>query len=74
MMIYRVHAIDEFGRKFGNARAFGVGLEDLMYVDVARVIFERLTREILREMGHAAKAEWWGECEEIFLRQENEPN
>lgn len=71
-MLYQVHAIDEFGRKFGNTYAFGVGLEDLNYEGVAAIIFERLTWGILKAMGTAAKAEWWGESyEPSWLRQED---
>lgn len=62
MMLYQVHAIDEFGRKYGNIRAFGQNIDDLKYEGVAQIIMERLTWEILKRMGTDAKAEWWGEC------------
>lgn len=72
-MLYQVHAIDQFGRKYGNTRAFGQDIDDLQIDGVARIIMERLIWEILKKMGTDAKAEWWGESyEPSWLRPENE--
>lgn len=64
-MLYQVHAIDEFGRKYGNTRAFGQDIEDLKIEGVARVLMEKLIWDILKGMGNDAKAEWWGETRDI---------
>lgn len=73
MMMYEVHAIDEFGRKFGSSRAFGQDIEDLKFEGVASIIFQRGVWDILKLMGTAAMAEWWGESyAPSWLRPEDE--
>lgn len=61
MVVYKVQALDEFGRKFGNQYAVPDGAIKDMRFRSDRFMFQKLVKEILIQMGEAARADWVGE-------------
>lgn len=64
MNIYTVTAIDEFDRVFKYSQVEYETLVNLLNFDFHHYLFKHCVREILKEMGNAAWAEWISTIEE----------